>query len=60
MGQQDKILGQQNQGEILITQPGEQIVADLLQRIKNRKLRQSKDLSWDKHDKTYTEWIRQR
>jgi hypothetical protein len=58
--QQDKTLIQQYPEETRTTRPGEQIVADLLERIENRKLAESGELSWDDHSQSYTEWLRQR
>ncbi len=58
--QQDKTLGQLHPEETRTTQPGERIMADLLERIKHRKLAESGELSWDDHNQTYTEWSRQR
>jgi len=41
-------------------QPGERIVTDLLERIRNRELSEAGELSWSDHSETYTEWSRQR
>jgi hypothetical protein len=58
--QQDKTPTQQRTEDTLTTRPGERIIADLLERIKNRKLAESGELSWDDHSQSYTEWSRQR